>query len=640
MSVTLPNTTLRFSDINALLGNTTDTQLKMSSLYGTFSDTPINPGQSLTLAPLRGKQTSQLKNALRAAGGEVTDINGYRIHAFKQVGEHTFTVFNEGEVEVLMVAGGGGGGTGFGGDCEPGGGGAGGLIYRRSFPVSTGTVAVTVGAGGGGGPNPGASGLNGGNSVFGSLVALGGGGGGNGGSGGVGKDGGSGGGAGHAWVHGMGTASQGLSGGGGTAYTGTNVTYGNAGGGGGGAGSPGNTNHPTYGGNGLYFPQFETVAGSPAGWFAAGGQGGAWDTYPAYTSYGGGGKSNPTRGVGTPTSGVANTGGGGGGSHYCDGAVPGAAGGSGIVLVRYPLLGKGAFDGITMPAAAYSTRRLFETYRGPILRIRGSSNSVEADVFIDAQGDITGIGSPDVQDLNAYLNGAVAEVVTWYDQSGNQNHMYATTPAPILQFDGPHLVVDTSSLVGYLRPMISNTYTNGRTGNGAYTVTAVIKPNQVANNTIVFSFGPANANCDGESIHPIAIGPQSRFGGGSCGARGTWGNTNGTIPVAGRYYKLSTTFTGGTNGTEKLYVDGTLTTQATMTTNTPISTANRFGLGWIRDDGATFGANVKIQLLMLHAQLEMSDVQVSTLHNQLFATIPAAIGAVDGTQHRRALSHW
>jgi hypothetical protein len=78
-------------------------------------------------------------------------------------------------VKVLVVGGGGGGGESIGG-----GGGGGGVIYNESYSVTAGnSIIVTVGAGGAGGDGtPGyPPGAKGGNSVFGTLIALGGGGG-------------------------------------------------------------------------------------------------------------------------------------------------------------------------------------------------------------------------------------------------------------------------------------------------------------------------------------------------------------------------------------------------------------------------------------------------------------------------------
>ena len=73
-------------------------------------------------------------------------------------------------VTVLVVAGGGGGGYDGGG-----GGGGGGVIYNTSYSVTpTNTYVVTVGAGGAALNYYSVNGFVGGNSVFGTLTAVGG----------------------------------------------------------------------------------------------------------------------------------------------------------------------------------------------------------------------------------------------------------------------------------------------------------------------------------------------------------------------------------------------------------------------------------------------------------------------------------
>jgi len=260
-------------------------------------------------------------------GGNIITENNHTIHFFKTTGISTLTVIEGGLVEVLVVAGGGGGGNGSTIAQEAGGGGAGGLLYSSNFYLTApANISVTVGAGG-------IAATNGGNSIFSTLTAIGGGAGGTAANGALG---GSGGGGAYGNVGSVGTANQGNSGGAGSGTLDLairNVTPA-SGGGGGGAGFPGNTNFISFGGDGLYFPQFSNVGGSPPGWFAAGGQGGT--THIAnkkYRSYGGGGYA-PDVVNENPYPGVPNTGGGGGG-RFEPRTQPGAAGGSGIVIVRY-----------------------------------------------------------------------------------------------------------------------------------------------------------------------------------------------------------------------------------------------------------------------------------------------------------------
>jgi len=248
-------------------------------------------------------------------------------------------------VEVMAIGGGGGGGG-----LSGGGGGAGNLVVVTGA-LGTGAYTVTVGTGGAGGTAS-VGGSAGNQSRFSAtginIRALGGGGGstqgfvaGNGGCGGGGS---------------AGTESAG-----GTA--GTGVTTGmtsviNIASGGGSNPNPSNSGPAGSGGGGTASVGLGVSAITPSD---GGDGGGATLYYGTYYGGGGGGAACPTsaygaphkgRGGGTapPTSGgngslgatstqaqpgVANTGGGGGGGEDATGGYPGAAGGSGIVIVSY-----------------------------------------------------------------------------------------------------------------------------------------------------------------------------------------------------------------------------------------------------------------------------------------------------------------
>ena len=231
-------------------------------------------------------------------------------------------------VSYLVVAGGGGGAgtpSSFGG----GAGGAGGMLTGTT--VLRGATAVTVGAGGNGGASAApCNGLNGGNSVFGSITATGGGGGrcnsandtvtGNGGSGG--------GGTWFATAAGTGTAGQGNSGGAGVS--------GNRGSGGGGgasaAGSPG-TGNGGAGGAGLA----SSISGASVT-YAGGGGGGGGQATPGGAAGAGGGGAPGTTGGGNGFAGTDGLGGGGGGGSQnspTTGLYTGGKGGNGVVIVSY-----------------------------------------------------------------------------------------------------------------------------------------------------------------------------------------------------------------------------------------------------------------------------------------------------------------
>ena len=255
-------------------------------------------------------------------GGTITDVNGYRIHTFLTSG--TFTTTESLNVEVLVVAGGGGGGS----SAVGGGGGAGGMLTGNyAVPGLGAGYAVTIGGGGnGGGSASSVDGNPGGDSsIIGgdvSIISTGGGGGGsslvgaeagnNGGSGGGGGGGNS---LGQITDHGLGTSGQGYDGGHG--YGQASPYTSRASGGGGGAGG--------VGGN---------AASATAGTAGPGASSSITGSAVTYATGGAGAKYTNTNGA----AGAANTGNGGGGGGYASATRrAGGNGGSGRVVIRYPI---------------------------------------------------------------------------------------------------------------------------------------------------------------------------------------------------------------------------------------------------------------------------------------------------------------
>ena len=326
-------------------------------------------GQSITLVYVDDTEgwkntqdsTSNLvgKQFVAATGGTVTTVcTNFKVHTF--TGPGTFCVSNAGNaagsntVDYLVVAGGGGGGKQI-----AGGGGAGG--YRESsgtasgsysasplgacvsaLPVTATGFPITVGAGAAGATSiPTTS--SGSNSIFSSITSAGGGGG----IGcGVGANGGSGGGNGKRTTSPVGqgntppvTPAQGTNGGQAV------CNPGGAGGGGGGATVVGGNSVSPPGGPGCNAGGGGTgatssITGSPVARAGGGGGGGRSCAGTAGTPAG---AASPcgTGGAGTApnadaTAGTTNTGGGGGGTGYNPSpGNDGAAGGSGIVIIRY-----------------------------------------------------------------------------------------------------------------------------------------------------------------------------------------------------------------------------------------------------------------------------------------------------------------
>ena len=303
-------------------------------------------GQAITLVYVDGTEgwiniqnaedteTGLVPAFIAATGGTITTCGDFKTHTF--TGPGTFTVTSAGnaagsnKVSYLVVAG-GGGGRGFTG----GGGGAGGFRegkdsttpYTASPLATTGLLVpatsypITVGAGGSGGPcSPPGQSNKGSNSIFSSITSAGGGAGGP-----SCKDGGSGGGQG------------GASGGSGNTppVSPPQGQPGNSGGGG--ALEAGGTDAPRDGGDGAP----TEISGSATFYAGGGGAGNHPGSPPAPGNGGdggggGGGGYGPTP-AGAGGAGTANTGGGGGGAGGKAGFNPGigAAGGSGIVIIKY-----------------------------------------------------------------------------------------------------------------------------------------------------------------------------------------------------------------------------------------------------------------------------------------------------------------
>jgi hypothetical protein len=274
----------------------------------------------------------------KATGGLITYDSTYVYHTFTSSG--TFTPNTALTADYLVVAGGGGGG-GDGQNTGGGGGGAGGLrctigatggggSLETPLSLSSGSAyTVTVGGGGTGSTSRTNNGTNGSNSVFASITSTGGG------RAGftqsiAGVSGGSGGGGNYGAVGGTGTTNQGYSGG--TGGFGDN----RPGGGGGGANAVGGNASGIAAGNGGN--GVTTSISGTSTVYAGGGGGGTWNGGTRGTGgTGGGGNAGTVSGNNSGSAGTTNTGGGGGGGSVQDsGQSNGGAGGSGIVIVRYP----------------------------------------------------------------------------------------------------------------------------------------------------------------------------------------------------------------------------------------------------------------------------------------------------------------
>ena len=249
-----------------------------------------------------------------ASGGVETfaTIGGvsYKVHTFTADGTLTFTV--GGNVDYLVIAGGGGGGGGY----QGGGGGAGGYLTGTT-PASVQAYTITVGAGGTGCRKSGSNiATNGGNSVFSSFTATGGGRGASENPNAAAAIGGSGGGGANTGglTGAAGTSGQGFAGGNGLN---SDTNYGGGGGGSSAAAAHAvNGDTPPLGGAGTSI----NFDGTGSTTYARGGNGSKRS-------------SNTT----APTNAASSLGNGGTGASDVGGGGVGANGGSGIVIIRYPV---------------------------------------------------------------------------------------------------------------------------------------------------------------------------------------------------------------------------------------------------------------------------------------------------------------
>lgn len=312
-------------------------------------------------------------------------------------------------VNYLVVAGGGAGGGAYGG-----GGGGGGFLTGVTTVTAGSAITVTVGAGGTGSSG---QGPNGSNSVFGSIVATGGGGGCTGQSAGSagGSGGGNGGGPSTAGTGTIGSAVRGQGNVGGVGGSGT----GPAPGGGGGAGSVGLAGQGE-GPAGSGGPGAASAITGNMTAYAGGGGSGCYNRgvggFNSPGGSGGGGAGGDSAGNNPGTAGTANTGGGGGGGSINGSPANGGNGGSGIVVISYP---------DTYAAAASTTGSpTVSTSGAGSIAFNGSSQSLNYAAqtpFAFGTGDFT-------IEFWAYPTGGLASSPSYIDFRGSSS----ASPAPMI----------------------------------------------------------------------------------------------------------------------------------------------------------------------------------------------------------------
>lgn len=103
------------------------------------------------------------------------------------------------------------------------------------------------------------------------------------------------------------------------------------------------------------------------------------------------------------------------------------------MMFRPPIpYGLGVLDAFASnkPKVAYAFRRLFRDYVGPQALIKRDSDSVSANVYLDAGGRVTLVHDENGEEskgLDQWLDGSDARVVTWYNQASDDNEYNASS---------------------------------------------------------------------------------------------------------------------------------------------------------------------------------------------------------------------
>ena len=374
---------------NLYIGESPSNGLYFNGLVSNFRFVKGTALYTANFAPPTGPLTAVANTSLLTLQNATIVDNSTNAFSITNTGSVTTTqsnlVFPNSQkipaVEYLVVAGGGGAG---------GAGGGGGGLLQGLLPIITGqSYTVTVGSGGNGGANESTTpATQGGNSLLGSITAIGGG------KGGtwysssqnavaLGGSGGSGGGSAGQYTYSSYVAGAQATGGqgnaGGSTIGSTGTPYYQAGGGG--AGTVGlNANPSTNAGNGGAGIA-SSISGTVTAYAGGGGGGRASGGTDANVGQGGagGGGSAATTSSGTPSSGSTNSGGGGGGTN---GAATGGNGGSGIVIISYP-------DTYNAPSALTGTYTASTSGSGSVAFLNNNYLTVPYTTALQFPGDFT-----------------------------------------------------------------------------------------------------------------------------------------------------------------------------------------------------------------------------------------------------------
>ncbi len=225
-------------------------------------------------------------------------------------------------------------------------------------------------------------------------------------------------------------------------------------------------------------------------------------------------------------------------------------------------------------AAAYSLRKLSNTYSGSAIRVRRSSDNTEQNIGFDGSGNL------DTTALTTFVGAGNGFVTTWYDQSGSGRNAIQTTAS-----QQPQIV--TSGVVNTLnnKPALRFNQTNSHF--------LYVNSTSVLNiQDCISTFSIANfVNNGGYFGHIMSKGygtdgvysfGQYSYGNSYGGVLQLWIESNQIVPLNNNNYNTQYLFSNtnaiGSNGI-KLYKNGTLHGQSTTTNDLTGTNGYKFNIG-------------------------------------------------------------
>ena len=208
-------------------------------------------------------------------------------------------------------------------------------------------------------------------------------------------------------------------------------------------------------------------------------------------------------------------------------------------------------------AAAYSTRRMFTAYTGPLVRIRRSSDNTEQDIYSASGGAI------DATSFTTFVGASTAYVTTWYDQSGHGKHLVQATQSkqPSMTLTG----LGGRPTLTMTRAAAQTMTVSGLTANSAH---------------VIYAVGRLDADNGAYGMLVAYGGATDKTSGFGCSSAtpGAWwaGGLNLTTGAVGAidyvphvFYKQVTAPTGGLT---TLFVDGSATLNNLSYNYSPLAT--------------------------------------------------------------------